>query len=141
ETLVASAFASGILIVPLEDPGSFHGACWLIDERPVVVLKQRTKYVARWLFDLAHELGHVALHLGAKRPRIIDEDDITPFVQTEVEQQANVYAGDLIFAGRQEDLAHECSRLTGGRLERLKSVLVGVAARADVPADALANYL
>lgn len=141
ETLVASATASGILVVPLEDPGSFHGACWLIDDRAVVVLKQRTKYVGRWLFDLSHELGHVALHLGAKRPRIIDEDDISPFVQTEAEQEANTYAGDLIFAGRQEELAHECSQLTRGRLERLKGVLVGVAARAKVPADALANYL
>ena len=46
----------GIPVLPLRDPGAFHGACWRIDGRNIIVLKQRTLSLARWLADLLHEV-------------------------------------------------------------------------------------
>jgi hypothetical protein len=53
----------GIPVIPLSDPGVFHGACWKVTDRKVIVLKQLTQFQGRWLFDLSHELGHVVRHL------------------------------------------------------------------------------
>ncbi|HRA90262.1 MAG TPA: helix-turn-helix transcriptional regulator, partial [Planctomycetaceae bacterium] len=48
----------GIPVLPLDDSGAFHGAFWRCDFRNVIVLKQQTKSLARWLNDLLHELYH-----------------------------------------------------------------------------------
>ena len=55
ESLLRYCWDHGIVVVPLADRGQFHGACWLIGDRPVIVLKQRAGYDSRWTFDLAHE--------------------------------------------------------------------------------------
>jgi transcriptional regulator with XRE-family HTH domain len=42
ETLLGWCWGHGVAVVPLDDPGAFHGACLSSEGRPTVVLKQRT---------------------------------------------------------------------------------------------------
>lgn len=130
----------GIPVVPLSDPGVFHGACWKISERKVIVLKQLTKFQGRWLFDLLHEIGHVIRNLDTVGS-IIEEDEISPFDDEKIENEANDFAIDLLFAGRAEELAELTADRAKGSVEKLKSAAIQVAAEERIPLDLFANYL
>ena len=47
-------------MLPLDDPGAFHGACFREDWRNVIVLKQKTSASSRWAFDCLHECWHAS---------------------------------------------------------------------------------
>ncbi len=64
ENVLRYVWSLGIPVLPLRDPGAFHGACWRIEYRNVIVLKQGADSLARWLFDLLHELALELLHFG-----------------------------------------------------------------------------
>lgn len=131
----------GIPVLPLRDPGAFHGACWRSEGRNVIVLKQVTEALARWLFDLGHELKHVASDLSDFRPSVIESEEISPFIEGDDEWEASEYASRLILYGRAEELAKEAIRVAQGSVERLKGAVQRVAAAEHVPVDALANYI
>jgi hypothetical protein len=132
----------GIPVLPLRDPGAFHGACWRIDGRNIIVLKQRTLSVARWLMDLLHELRHAGEEPD-KDERAVIEAEETPWAHQDApeEQMATHFAADVVLAGRAEDLAEHCVQAARGSVERLKVAVPQVAVREQVPVDALANYM
>ena len=132
----------GIPVLPLNDAGAFHGACWRVGGRNVLVVKQRTTSLARWLFDVLHEFRHAGAD-PAERERTVIEASETAAERRESQEEVNcsTFAGDVCLDGRAEDLAAECVAATRGRLERLKRVVPEVAARAGVGTDALANYM
>jgi hypothetical protein len=138
--LIDWAWKRGVAVLPLFDPGHFHGACWLFDGRPVVALKQVTDYDARLAFDLAHELGHVALHLSKGRRSVIEADEISVAPDDDAEEEASDFAGEVIL-GDPERLAQLVVKHAGGRGERLKSAVEALAPKERVAAGALANYL
>ena len=132
----------GVPVLPLNDPGAFHGACWRVDGRNVIVLKQRTSSLARWLFDLLHELRHAGEKPEASTREIIEEPETSlERVNSDEEQEASWFAGEVILGGRAEDLIKLCERKAEGSIERLKSVVQDVANENDVEVAALANYL
>jgi transcriptional regulator with XRE-family HTH domain/Zn-dependent peptidase ImmA (M78 family) len=142
EALLEWCWERGVAVVPLLDPGQFHGACWTIGGRPVIVLKQRTPSEARWVFDLSHEVCHVARHLSAERPGIIETSEIAP-LSTErdaEEEEASEFAGSVLLKDP-EALAQRAVEVAQGSVERLKTAVTVVAREADVEVDALANYL
>lgn len=141
ETLLTYAWDRGIVIVPLSDPGIFHGACWKIGERVAIVLKQASEYLARWLYDLSHETGHVAKHLTGSHPTLIETQEITPLSKENEEVEANDFAEKLLFEGKVEELTQRCVDRAKGDLRRLKSAAVYVAEEQKVPVDWIANYL
>lgn len=142
EALLEFVWSIGIPVLPLADAGAFHGACWLLDDRPVIVLKQRTQYHARWLFDLAHEVGHVIRHLTASEKEVLDLNEISPISDDDpVEESANDFAHGLLLRRSQERLIKEVVAKTGGLIPRFKKAVVEVAAAEGVPVDLLANYL
>lgn len=141
EDLLEYAWERGVIVLPLDIKGGFHGACWRSHGLSVVCLKQPTKYPARWLFDLGHELGHVAKHLSNERPAVVDAEEVTPFSDDDEEFEASDFANDIIFEGKQEELAQECVAAASGKLQRLKAATKRVAANCAMPTDALANYL
>jgi transcriptional regulator with XRE-family HTH domain len=132
---------NGIPVVPLADPGTFHGACWKVSGRNVIVLKQITKFQGRWLFDAVHELGHVVKHLSENNNSIIETEEISPFDDTEEEWEASEFATDLLFSGRAEEIAEMSVEVARNKVENLKSAVLQVAASEHVPVDLLANYL
>ncbi len=141
EALLRYTWDLGIPVIPLRDPGAFHGACWLVNGRPVIVLKQVTDAQARWMFDLLHELKHVASHLDAAHPTFVEKEEISPHAAAGEERQASRFAGDAILSGRAEELTQLCVAEAGGATERLKRAVQRVAEAEHVPVDALANYI
>jgi transcriptional regulator with XRE-family HTH domain/Zn-dependent peptidase ImmA (M78 family)/cytidylate kinase len=132
----------GIAVLPLNDPGTFHGACWRVRGRNVIVLKQRTRSVARWLFDLLHEYFHAAFNPDLEEHPVIEEGEMSPLRrQSEEEQAASRFAGDVLLDGRAEELAQSCVTAAKGSVERLKSAVVKVSKQEGVSVDVLANYM
>jgi transcriptional regulator with XRE-family HTH domain/Zn-dependent peptidase ImmA (M78 family) len=132
----------GIPVLPLNDSGAFHGACWRVEGRNVIVLKQRTSSLARWLFDLLHEFRHAGEEPGALTRVVIEDSETSPErLNSEEEKEASWFAGEVILGGRAEALAKLCEKRARGSIERLKSVVQDVAEENGVDVAALANYL
>jgi Zn-dependent peptidase ImmA (M78 family) len=64
----------GVPVLPLNDPAVFHGACWRVEGRNIIVLKQRTLSASRWLFDLLHEVWHVAQNPKERELSVLESD-------------------------------------------------------------------
>lgn len=142
ENVLRYIWSLGIPVLPLNDPGAFHGACWRIGGRNVIVLKQKTTSKSRWLFDLLHELSHVAQEPDVEQLSIIEADPTTmERLNSLEEQKANIFAGDVMLYGRAEDLAQLCVVEAKGKVEMLKAVVPKIASQNHVPTDALANYM
>ena len=130
----------GVPVLPLRDTGQFHGACWrTADGSAVVVLKQQTKSIDRWLFDLLHEVRHVVRGQDKPFARV----DLTPpDALDEEEADAMSFAGEVLLGGRAKVLAETALREADhGLVPRLKYTVPRVATREGVPVGALANYI
>jgi ribosome-binding protein aMBF1 (putative translation factor) len=131
----------GVPVLPLSDPGAFHGACWRVEGRNVIVLKQRTNSLARWLFDLLHETDHVAKRPTSKSLAIIEPGMSTEELQVTEELEASAFAGEVMLSCRSEELAQLCVDAARGSVERLATVVPQIALRENVEVGALANYM
>lgn len=131
----------GIPVLPLRDSGAFHGACWRIDGRNVIVLKQRVRSLARWLFDLIHELVHLGTKPEQTNLSIIEYESPDAKRLSIEEGEANRIAGDVILDGRAEELAQMCIAVAQGKIPWLKRAVTTVATSQHVAVDALANYM
>lgn len=132
----------GVPVLPLSDPAAFHGAFWRVGGRNVIVLKQRTRSLARWTFDLLHELRHAGEEPQAPERAIVEAPETSnERRESDEEQEASWFAGEVILHGQAEDLVKRCVDLTGGQIPRFKRVVPEVAAAARVSVDALANYM
>lgn len=132
----------GVPILPLRDPGTFHGACWRYEGRNVIVLKQTSKHEARWIFDLLHEMFHAAQNPEAETMEVVEAEATSPERRnSEQEIAASQFAGEVMLEGRAEELAQACVQAAKGSVERLKSAVSGVAERESVGVGALANYM
>jgi hypothetical protein len=108
----------------------------------VIVLKQGTRLESRWLHDVLHELRHAAEEPEAESLAFVDyEALVKDNGSSPAETAASMFAGDVMLAGRAEELAEKCAKEASGSIERLKSVVVRVAKRENVPVAALANYM
>lgn len=141
-TALHTAWDLGVVVVPLRDRGTFHGACWRYEGRNAIVLKQTSRHEARWLFDLLHELFHAGQRPEAETLEVIEEDAMSAERRNSDEEiAASRYAGEVVLAGQAETLTKACVQAARGSVERLKSVVPTIAARHAVSVDALANYL
>jgi Zn-dependent peptidase ImmA (M78 family) len=127
-------------VIPLSDPGVFHGACWKISDRKVIVLKQLTKFQGRWLFDLSHELGHVVRHLDSLGS-VIEDEEISPLNDEDIEEEANDFASEFLFSSRESDLAEVAAERAKNKVEGLRSAAIQIAAEERLPLDIFANYI
>lgn len=132
----------GVPVLPLRDAGVFHGACWRVEGRNVILLKQTSLSEARWLFDLLHEQKHSSEHPELSEFAVIEASEASVERRTSVEEQvASYHAGEIALRGQAEDLTALCVKRAGGSLERLKSAVQQVAREHHVSVDLLANYL
>lgn len=132
----------GVPVLPLNDPGAFHGACWRIEGRNIIVLKQRTCSQARWLFDLLHETWHIAQNQDLNQFSLIESDpNSKERLESDDEEAASQFAGDVMLGGRAEELAKICVQKAQGNIRFLKSAVPYVAKQEGVSTDALANYM
>jgi hypothetical protein len=142
EHVLRYVWSLGIPVLPLNDPGAFHGACWRVDERNVIVLKQRTRSAARWLIDLLHELWHTGQEPERAGIAVIEASETgQAHWEAPDEQMATKFAGDIVLDERADELVELCVQAARGSVERLKAVVPRVATQESVPIDALANYM
>lgn len=142
ESVLKYAWSLGVAVVPLSDSGAFHGAFWRSEGRNLVVLKQKTRSLARWLFDLLHELFHASQEPELPERTILEAaSEVDAVVASNEEQHAMQFAGDVVLDGRAQTLAEECVKAAGGKVERLKQAVPTVASRHGVDVGCLANYL
>ena len=132
----------GTVVLPLNYSGAFHGVFWRIEDRNVIVLKQRTASEARWLFDLLHELWHAGEKPSLRERTIVEsaESELDRF-KDEEEQKASRFAGDAVLDGRAEELVSMVVEETDGNIPRFKAAVPRIARRESVSPDSLANYL
>jgi transcriptional regulator with XRE-family HTH domain len=132
----------GVPILPLADPGSFHGAVWRSAGRNVIVLKQTTRSLARWLFDLLHELRHAGEAPSEQDRTVIEAEESSEDRKTSMaEREASEFAGQVLLDGRADEIARLCAEEAGGDVRRLKGAVQRIAGAEGVAVDALANYL
>ena len=136
------AWDLGVVVLPLRDRGTFHGACWRYEGRNAIVLKQTSGHEARWLFDLLHEMFHAGQRPNSDTLEVIEADETSAERRNSDEEiAASQFAGDVVLDGKAELLAQACVRSARNSVERLKSVVPTVAAQNGVGVAALANYL
>jgi cytidylate kinase/transcriptional regulator with XRE-family HTH domain len=142
ESALKYVWSLGIPVLPLNDAGGFNGACWRVNGRNVIVLRQRTRSAARWLHDLLHEYFHAATDPELEEHPIIEEDEMSPSRRRSAEEQsADQFAGNVMLDGRAEQIVERCVEKAHGKVEYLKSVVPQVAIEMKVGVDALANYV
>lgn len=137
-----TAWDLGVVVLPLRDRGTFHGACWRYEGRNAIVLKQTSRHEARWLFDLLHELFHAGQRPEADTLEVIEADETSAERRNSDEEiAASQFAGEVVLDGKAEILAQACVQAARGSVERLKSVVPAIASKHAVSVGALANYL
>ena len=142
QNVLAYIWSLGIPVLPLNDSGAFHGACWRSGGRDVIVLKQKNLSLDRWSNDLIHEAYHAGQEPEAEERTVVEAPETSEERRNDPEEQeATSFSGDVTLDGRAEELAQMCVSVAGGRVARLKAVVPKIAAAEDVEVGALANYL
>ncbi|MDP9864880.1 MULTISPECIES: helix-turn-helix domain-containing protein [Streptosporangium] len=141
EATLRYLFHLGIPVIALRDPGTFHGACFTAGGRSILIMKQTTDSMAKWLHDLLHELPHLSDPSRGELRSWYELGDVSTWSDDPEEQRANAFAADVLFQGRGEAVIERCFLLAGGSIERLKRAVPAVAQEAEVPVDVLANYV
>jgi transcriptional regulator with XRE-family HTH domain len=132
----------GIPVLPLNDSGAFHGACWRINRRNIIVVKQKSPYEARWIFDLAHELFHASEEPSEASRSVVDVfEDYPDYSESEEEVSASNYAGILTLGKNAEKYVKECVDGATGRVELFQSTVIKVAKLHNIDTGLLANFL
>ena len=141
-TMTNYAWDLGVPVLALDDPGAFHGACFREGGRNVIVLKQKTRSNARWLFDLLHELWHASQEPDSPERTVLESDEMSiERRQSREEVLAGHFAAAVLLEGRGQELAEQCLASANNDLRRLKTAVQRTAAREGVAVDSLANYL
>ena len=142
ENTLKYAWDCGVIVIPLNEKGSFHGVCIRVQNRNVIILNPKKPYIATWLFDLLHELSH-----AGQDPDKESFDEIQDVVTShkrrtsKEEIDANEFANAVIFGKNANNLFNQCIERADGKLNLLKKVIPQVAKEFNVMTDALANYV
>ena len=132
----------GVVVLPLDDPGAFHGACFREDWRNVIVLKQKTTASSRWAFDCLHECWHAGQEPESPERTVLDLEEMSSEEPGgEEESTASRFAAAVLLNGRGQELAEKSLAEANHDLRRLKAAVQRVAKRESVSEAALANYL
>lgn len=139
QALLRTCWTHGIPVLPLSDPGMFHGACWWIDGRPAIALKHGMRSPDRWAFLLAHEMEHARSEPGVS---VLEEDlPVREWREKPEERAADQQASALLMGGRAEAIAQVAVDTAHNEVARLKQVVPAVAAAGEVSVGILADYL
>lgn len=143
ESVLDFAWSHGLIVVPLCYSGAFHGAVWQIGGRYVIVVKQTTEQIARWLFDLLHEIGHIVNNHVSELSAMIELEPIGPRDSDSDDEEtvANEWAEDVLFDGRSDEIERAVSKTCNKSLRLLKSAVEKVADAEKIERGVLANHM
>ena len=139
--LLAFLWDQGVRVLPLRDSGAFQGAFWRFAGQNIIVLKQRTTSTSRWMHDCLHEVYHATQEPEQPERSVVENGEGEPAVDTEEEEDAEYFAGDVTLDCRADDLAEICVAVAGGSMQNLKRAVVQVAGAEGVDVGSLANYV
>ncbi len=132
----------GILMLPLNDTGSFHGAYFREDFRNMIVLKQKTYSPDRWMFDALHEAYHTLQESEKPNLVVIEYGDMSQErLSSKEETTASQYAGAVLLGKNPQKLAEKCLNEANRDIRMLKSAVKRVASAENLPIGSLANYM
>lgn len=143
ESVLKCVWDFGISVIPLNDSGLFHGASWNISNKHVIVLKQKSKSHARWIFDLLHELYHVFAHLEDSGTSVIEINEMDPFDNNDSleEREANTFANQVILGPNSDKYLREVLEGANYQIELFKRMVIEVSRRHSINPEFLANNL
>lgn len=143
ESALKYTWSLGIPVLPLGDSKNFHGACWRVEGRNVIVLKQKNKSSARWLFDLIHEVCHAGQYPDLSNLDIIELSDNfdKDMADLEDEKDANWFAGQVLLNGKAHILSTQAINDANGNLKFLPNAVTQVSRREGVDVGVLANFI
>jgi transcriptional regulator with XRE-family HTH domain/Zn-dependent peptidase ImmA (M78 family) len=129
----------GVNIFALDDSGSFHGASWRFNGKNIVVLKQKNKQEARWVFDLLHEFYHCLQNLDKEEFQVIELDETSEERRNSQEEiEANDFAKKVLLGDNAEEIITKCFKKAKGNMAWYKSVVIDVAEEYDIDVGVLA---
>ena len=134
----------GVPVIFLNDPGAFHGAHFRDRGRSIIILNQRTKLPALWLFSLFHEFWHATQHQENDEQKILEIEDFENLSATgnrsdKEEREASLFAGAVLLGRSSDKLVRMCVDEAQGDLLKMRQAVLRVARRENVPVDVLAN--
>ncbi|MBX9699656.1 MAG: helix-turn-helix domain-containing protein [Acetobacteraceae bacterium] len=135
-----SVWKLGIPVLPLSDRGGFHAACFRFAGRSAIALKQSQPSQARWLFDLAHELGHLAEDDDPSL-RIIEPEGPSDGQDTEAEARAHDFAAKVLLGSEADHIFPEAWRRASGQPARLKRVTAALAGELRLDVGLVAQHV
>ena len=142
ENTLDYAWDCGVIVLPLNDKGNFHGACMRINGQNVIVLNPRKLFMVTWLFDLLHELSHAGQEPDKESFDEIKEVATSHKRRTSKEEiDANDFANAVILGKKANNLLDQCIKQARGNLNSLKDAILKIAKENNVMIDALANYV
>lgn len=143
ENSLKYTWSLGIPVLPLGDSKNFHGACWRVEGRNIIVLKQKNKSSARWLFDLIHEVCHAGQYPDLSSLDIIELSDNfdKDMADLEDEKDANWFAGQVLLNNKAHILSTQAINEAKGNLKFLPNAVTRVSRREGVDVGVLANFI
>jgi transcriptional regulator with XRE-family HTH domain len=139
DALLELCWAHGIPVIPIADGGTFYGACWDFDGRPVIVLKHAVRTPERWAFLLAHEMFHSLKPTGDSV--LEGHRDMENWKDHPDEVAADEFASLVLLGGDAEALTKVVVDRADHSVGRLKAELPDVAEVGGVSVGLLADYV
>ena len=142
DTVLRYSWDLGVPVFPLKERGVFYSAFWRYKGRNVIILKQKSRCQSRWLFDLLRGMFYAAQQPSKDNMEVIGADEVSAeWCNSDQENAAVRFAGDVMLDGRAEELTHACIQAAEDGVKQLKDVIPSVAKREKVEVDALVNYM
>nr|WP_237447643.1 XRE family transcriptional regulator [Nocardioides flavescens] len=139
ESLTRVAWEHGVPVLPLRDRGAFHGACWRIEGRPVIGLKNTFRSPDRWAFLLAHELHHAD---NPSEGAVLEADlPVAEWREQPAERAADDFAAELLLGPTAEAMVRVAVQRAGGQAARLVDEVPAVAAAGNVSLGLFADHV
>ncbi len=135
-----SVWKLGIPVLPLSTKGGFHGACYRFAGHPAIALKQSLQSPARWLFDLTHELGHLAED-GDLTLRVIEPEELSDEQDAEAEERAHAFAAKVLLGSHVDHIFPEVRKRAKGQPARLKRVTADLAEELKLDVGLVAQHV
>jgi len=135
-----SVWNLGITVLPLSTKGGFHGACYRFAGSPAIALKQSLQSPARWLFDLTHELGHLAEDADPTL-KVIEPEELSDEQDTEAEARAHAFAAEVLLGGDYDHIFAEVWKRAKHQPARLKKVTAGLAKELELDVGLVAQHV
>jgi len=128
ESVLSYVTNLGVPVISLNDSGAFHGATWRIQGRNIIILKQKSRYTSKWVFDLLHELYHASQSPELEKFSVVELSETCDERRTDQEEiDANDFAAKVLLGENADTYIEECFRNAKGQITWLKNSVIQVA--------------